>query len=106
VLSGTPVGPGPLSRQQLDRSITQHQPELLTCYRRELGQNPALQGRLVLLFAIAPSGAVPWARAVDSTLRSPALETCVAQRALKWRFPAARAGTPHVSVRFTFRTTP
>jgi TonB family protein len=55
-------------------------------YQRALRTNAMLQGKLVLEFTIAPSGAVTRCRIVSSELHDPALEREIVARVMLFRF--------------------
>lgn len=88
----------------MDRSVIQsvvnkHMHELQRCYEVQLLSQPNLEGKIVVDWTIAPSGAVAEARLASSTLPSPAVASCVLARIRTWRFPAPGR---RVKVRYPF----
>ncbi|MDC0661909.1 AgmX/PglI C-terminal domain-containing protein [Marinobacter sp. SS21] len=62
---------------------------LYALYRRELRQNPALEGKLLLELIIEPDGRVSHCKVVSSELANPSLEQRVANRVLLFDFGAS-----------------
>ncbi len=57
-VGGDPVILGALDRTLIDAVIKRHTNQIRYCYQRQLQQNPALAGKVVVKFVIAPDGAV------------------------------------------------
>lgn len=91
--SGGTGGSRFLTRQQIQRVMTQNQGDLLSCYGQELQQFPELMGTVDFDFAVAPSGEVKMVRVIESSLESKAAEDCFVQKARHWRFPATNQET-------------
>ena len=100
---GTPNISGQLDREIIQRVIRENRRGVVACYNAELQRDPDLEGRVVVSFVIAPSGAVAGATIRESTLGSSAVEDCVARRFRQMRFPEPRGGgTVNVNYPFTF----
>lgn len=83
---------GQLDREIIQRVVREHRREIRACYEAELQRNPNLEGRVSIEWVISPDGAVASSRIENTTLNSSAVEQCVAQRILRWRFPEPRGG--------------
>lgn len=98
---------GSLSREVITRVIRSHVGEVRSCYERELARRPGLAGRLTVSFVISPTGAVQIATVSSTTMDDPAVESCVAAAARRWRFPAPEGGgVVRVSYPFVFESAP
>lgn len=103
VVPSTPHVAGVMDKEIIRRVVRQHLNEVRGCYDRELPRSPALAGRLVVKFVIAPNGSVAGAIAESSTLANARVEACVTAAVARWTFPTARdAGTAIVSYPFVF----
>ncbi len=92
---------GALDKEIVRRIIRTHLNEIRFCYEAELLRRPSLAGRVVLQFAIAPTGQVLSSVVQDSTLHLAPLESCMTQAARRWTFPQpARGGLTIVSYPF------
>lgn len=80
------VGERPMSniRQVFDAQKT----ALYSLYRRELRQDPALEGKVLLELVIEPDGSVSACQVVNSELESPMLEQRIAMRVRLFNFGA------------------
>jgi TonB family protein len=97
---------GCLDKELIRRVIHQHRNEIRYCYELQLTRNPQLQGKASVKFVVAATGTVSASEVVDSTVRSPQLEGCVAGRVRTWRFPAIpNGGSAVVTYPFVFRST-
>jgi TonB family protein len=94
---------GTLDKEIIRRIVRRHLNEVKFCYQEALLRQPALEGRLVTQFSIAPSGRVLAAVVQSSTLKAVAVESCVVDAIKRWEFPAPeRGGLAMVSYPFTF----
>ena len=94
---------GPLDRSLIDEVVKRNLPSLKYCYQRQLNRSSELGGKVVMKFTISGDGSVSAASTRSSTLASPAVEGCLAERFLRMRFPAPQAGgTVIVSYPFLF----
>lgn len=89
---GEPVILGALDRSLIDEVIRRNMAQIRYCYQRELTKSPALEGKLVVKFVIAPDGTVSSATTKTSTLNNPAVEQCVNGRFMKMQFPEPKGG--------------
>ncbi len=83
---------GSLSKEVIRRVVHRHLNEVKYCYERELAAHPDLAGRVSIKFVINGTGGVQGAVAADSTLGSPAIDSCIAQAVLRWSFPEPEGG--------------
>jgi len=74
------------SAEEIAMIFDRNKGAIYALYERALRSNPMLQGKLVLEFTIAPSGAVTRCRVVSSDLHDPALEREIVARVLLFRF--------------------
>jgi TonB family protein len=68
------------------------------CYDNELKRSPGLDGKMVIVLTVLPSGEVHDATIQQDTLGSGRLQECVLTQINAWKFPAIAEGT------VTFRT--
>ncbi|NIT37008.1 MAG: AgmX/PglI C-terminal domain-containing protein [candidate division Zixibacteria bacterium] len=71
-------------------------------YKKYLKTNPTMEGKIVVRFTIAASGAVTACSKVSSTMANPAMEQEVCTRIMTWRFPRIDAGDVTVVYPFVF----
>lgn len=88
-----------MDRSLIQSVVNKHMHELQRCYEVQLLSQPNLEGKIVVDWTIAPSGSVAEARLASSTLRSPAVASCVLARIRTWRFPPPGQ---RVKVRYPF----
>jgi len=74
------------SEEEIATVFDRNKGAIYALYERALRMNPTLQGKLVLQFTIAPSGAVTRCRVVSSELHDPALEHEIVARVMLFRF--------------------
>ncbi|WP_160152663.1 AgmX/PglI C-terminal domain-containing protein [Microbulbifer sp. ALW1] len=70
---------------------------LYRIYNRELRNNPALQGKMVLRITILPDGAVSVAQVESSDMDSPALNSKIVARVKRFNF-GEKAGVPTITI--------
>jgi len=75
------------SAEEIAMVFDRNKGAIYALYERALRTNPMLQGKLVLEFTIAASGAVTRCRVVSSELHDPALEHEIVARVMLFRFP-------------------
>ncbi len=75
------------SAEEIAMVFDRNKGAIYALYERALRTNPMLQGKLVLDFTIAASGAVTRCRVVSSELHDPALEREIVARVMLFRFP-------------------
>jgi TonB family protein len=83
---------GTLDKEIIRRIVRRHLNEVRFCYTQALAARPALEGRLVVQFTIAPTGRVLASALGSSTLGAPAVESCVVQAVKRWDFPEPQGG--------------
>jgi TonB family protein len=83
---------GTLDKEIIRRIVRRHLNEVRFCYTQALAAHPALEGRLVVQFTIAPTGQVLASALGSSTLGAPAVESCVVQAVKRWDFPEPEGG--------------
>jgi TonB family protein len=76
------------SREEIETIFDRNKGAIYALYSRALRDNPALQGKLVLEFTIAPTGEVTMCRVVSSELNDPELEKKIVARVRLFRFDA------------------
>jgi len=86
------------------KTVNAHLQEVRACYERALLKEPGLAGKVVLEWTIGTNGAVLSAKSKTSTLRNPAVESCILQDLKTWRFPPAKGGMVIVSYPFLFNS--
>jgi periplasmic protein TonB len=74
------------SAEEIAMVFDRNKGAIYALYERALRMNPMLQGKLVLEFAISPSGVVTRCRVVSSDLHDPALEREIVARVMLFRF--------------------
>jgi len=74
-------------------------PTINRCYESALRQEPALEGKVSVRFAVIRTGYVKGVHVVENTTGNASVERCVARVVSALRFPRRRTGK---SVRFTF----
>jgi TonB family protein len=92
IRSGTADVRGSLSREVIRRVIQRHINEVRFCYEQELNSRPDLEGRVMVSFIIASTGAVQSASVGNSTINNARVEGCIVQAVQRWTFPAPDGG--------------
>jgi hypothetical protein len=68
--------------------MTRHSDKVRGCYEEYgLSNRADLRGRVMFEFEISAAGTVVWSRIESSTLRAPAVESCVGHQICTWKFP-------------------
>ncbi len=91
-IGGDPIILGALDKSLIDAVIKRHMNQIRYCYQRELTKNPSLGGKIVVKFVIAKDGSVSSASTKSSTMGSPAVESCINGRFLRFQFPEPKGG--------------
>lgn len=100
----TPVVMGALPREAIQKVINQNKAQIRYCYEVELQRNQKLEGRIMVQWIIAATGSVAKVRIRDSTMKSTAVERCIASKIKTWKFPApSGGGIVEVNYPFVFR---
>ena len=84
-------------------TIRSHFNEVKDCYDKNLKENPNEEGKIDVHFVLNDQGKVEESKINEqaSTLKSPAVRTCVTELFKTWRFPRPAPGTV-VEVDFPF----
>jgi TonB family protein len=69
-----------------------HSAELRACYDRGAKTHAGVEGRVVFRIGIDPTGAVGTSCIVRSSLNDAAIESCLADVILTWKFPPPKGG--------------
>ncbi|MBL6975689.1 MAG: TonB family protein [Deltaproteobacteria bacterium] len=97
---------GELDKATVRRYIQSKMNQIRWCYQQEVQRNPNVAGQVVYKWVITPTGKVIGVKVASSSLKSPAVEKCIASRIATWRFPSPRGGgTVKVTYPFIFRVT-
>lgn len=99
--AGTPTIVGKLPREEVEAVVERNLNQIRYCYQRELRKSPGLKGKFKVKFVIDKDGSVSSSATKASTMRSPAVETCVAGRFLRFTFPKPKGDAP-VTVVYPF----
>jgi outer membrane biosynthesis protein TonB len=83
---------GTIDREAVRRVIRSIRSQIEACYESQLRMNPTLEGRIVITFEIEERGIVNVAKTKESSLNSPAVEKCLANRIKEQRFPEPPSG--------------
>ncbi len=83
--------------------VRSHLGEVQRCYERGKMDDPDLKGRVTLKIFIAETGAVTSATVDSSSLRSSAVENCIATTVMGWKFPAPTGGPAVISYPFNLK---
>ncbi len=93
-----------VSRDAIRGVIQRHRDAVRACYEARLYERPALEGRVTLLFTIAPDGGVSAARVSEIGALDALLERCLVREAGAWFFPPPEdGGLVQVAYPFDFR---
>ena len=91
-MGGDPIILGALDRRLIDEVIKRHINQVRYCYQRELAKNPALGGKIVVKFTIAPDGSVRQANVKSSSMNSAPVQNCIVGRFMRMQFPEPKGG--------------
>ena len=95
-----------LSREQISSVIRSHSNDIRICYERDLQEDPTLEGRITVNWIIGLDGRVIEQTAVENTMGSGAVESCILEEISRMRFDVPKGGMVNVTYPFTFRTHP
>jgi TonB family protein len=94
---------GTLDKEIIRRIVHRHLNEVKYCYEQALVTRPSLSGRIVVQFAIAPTGRVLTSVVQSSSLGVAAVDSCVVNAVKRWEFPQPdHGGLAMVSYPFSF----
>ena len=83
---------GSIDKEVLRRVVASHLDEVRACYDRGLAANPALAGRVMMIFTIDGGGAVSTSVVASSTVDDAAVGDCIVEATRSWRFPPPCGG--------------
>lgn len=86
------ISKGGLERAEVEAVIQENIAQIRYCYNQGLRDNPNLEGKVTADFTIGSSGSVKTAMITQTTLREPAVESCIRSRIASWKFGAPRGG--------------
>ncbi|MEX2963684.1 AgmX/PglI C-terminal domain-containing protein [Microbulbifer sp. TYP-18] len=92
------VGPS-RTDEEIQIVFDRYKAALYRIYNRELRNNPALQGKMVLKITIEPDGSVSLAQVDSSDMDSPALNAKIVARVKRFNF-GEKAGVPTITILF------
>ncbi|MFS1525928.1 AgmX/PglI C-terminal domain-containing protein [Microbulbifer sp. 2304DJ12-6] len=92
------VGPS-RTDEEIQIVFDRYKAALYRIYNRELRNNPALQGKMVLKITIEPDGSVSLAEVDSSDMDSPALNAKIVARVKRFNF-GEKAGVPTITILF------
>lgn len=95
---------GALDRDIIRRIVRAHLNEVRYCYNQALARDPAAGGRVSINFTIDADGKVPASVVGETTLKDPAVGTCIAQAVRRWKFPRPMGGSVEVSYPFVLES--
>ncbi|WP_346837321.1 TonB family protein [Microbulbifer sp. SAOS-129_SWC] len=91
-------GAGPSrTDEEIQIVFDRYKSSLYRIYNRELRNNPALQGKMVLKITIEPDGSVSMAKVQSSDMDSPALNAKIVARVKRFNF-GPKAGVPTITI--------
>lgn len=91
-------------REAVRRVIQAQINQIKWCYQKELQKNPNLAGKVVLSFLIVANGSVQAPKVVNNTMPVEEVGECIAQKAVRWLFPAPpNGGVVKVTYPFMFK---
>jgi len=101
-ITGTAVANSLRSSAVIANIVNQRKSGIEYIYKKYLKTNPTMEGKIVVRFTIAASGAVTACSKVSSNMGNPAMEQEVCTRIMTWRFPKIDAGDVTVVYPFVF----
>lgn len=90
------VGPS-RTDEEIQIVFDRYKASLYRIYNRELRNNPALQGKMVLKITIEPDGSVSLAQVESSDMDSPTLNSKIVARVKRFNF-GPKAGVPTITI--------
>jgi TonB family protein len=101
-ISGSAVGHSKRSSAVIAAVVNRHKTGIEYIYKKYLKTSPGMEGKIVVRFTIAASGAVTYSAIVASTIGHPAFEGEIARQVSTWKFPEIEAGEVTVDYPFVF----
>jgi TonB family protein len=94
-----------MSREAIKRVFRQKRNELRYCYERELQRRPDLEGQVSVRVSINSNGDVFSSTVKKSSMGSPRVEQCVAQKIKRWTFSPPKNGCHVVNINYPINFT-
>jgi outer membrane biosynthesis protein TonB len=92
-IGGQPIILGALDKSLIDAVIKRNMRRIRYCYQRQLPKDPTLGGKIVVKFVISKDGSVSKASIRSSSMASPAVESCIANKVFRTlKFPEPKGG--------------
>jgi serine/threonine protein kinase len=92
---------GSLSKAEIKAVINKHRPQVRACYEKTRLKYPLAEGTVTIGFTIGPAGNVIAAQIQRNDLPDAPLGSCIAGKAMGWRFPKPHGGG-QVEVNYPF----
>jgi Ca-activated chloride channel family protein len=93
---------GEVSKETLEKAITEQIPSLERCYQKALEKTPHLKGDLIFQLVIDSKGTVTTVKLLSSKLQNKKLEQQMIQKIQGWHFPKPE-GKGNVTINVTLR---
>lgn len=95
-------GKGKLAAHKIQKTMNTKGKDTAFCFSSARRTQPNLRGTLTMVIKVNKTGKVGYARVKSSTLDSPELENCMADRIKKWRFAKPKGGSVYITKPFLF----
>ena len=96
------AGGGSRSAADIMKVVRTRTPGLRHIYNKHLKKVPGLEGKVTVMFTIAPGGEIINIRIVSSTTGQAAFDTDIMNAISRWTFNRVKSGNTTVTVPFTF----
>jgi len=93
---------GQLDQDLVRRVVRAHLPETRQCYEGVLASDADASGVMAIDFTIGTDGEVTEAIVLGGDFPDPAMQTCMREAVLRWKFPRPEGGPVVVSYPFLF----
>ncbi|MDX2023859.1 MAG: AgmX/PglI C-terminal domain-containing protein [Deltaproteobacteria bacterium] len=103
VSSAAPSVDGELDPNIVAKEVKRRLGAVKVCYERALKRNPALSGKIVVVWTITPEGTVTGIDVENDSLGDPEVAQCIKKNISGWRFPRPAGGSVEVSFPFVFQ---
>lgn len=94
----------PLTPNTIRKIVESHFAEIQQCYELQLATTPLLRGMVELELTITQDGTIESGKLLKDSLGSAALNLCLVQKMLDWKFPAH--ADESVTIQFPFAFSP
>jgi len=92
ILPGHTTVQGSLSKDVIASIVKRHENEIRYCYEAELDKHPDLYGKVSVAWTIDGTGDVSEATVNETTMNNPMVESCMATKIRRWKFPEPKGG--------------